>query len=363
MANSYEQDLIQSIQKGNLERVKSLWIGKNDINRPFLKNEEIPVVNKSNTYPFPYIKHPTIVIYTILCEQPDILLYLLQNKKPDLSIYVNGWAAIHYAACTKDYECMKILLKFQNIQENIDFPVIEPIKVNEGHTTTALHIATTNRRHAQVILLTQPLPQIEYDGNFTKIPDGSEIFTYKPANVLQKSAFGNYPIHIAVRQNDWDLCQILLSISDDLSLKNDKGQTPIDIAVQFKKHEIKQKLETNLNIQIDEIRSKYIISTRKKTFVQQEDSISTQETEENSEQLESLQKTIGNMNQTIHTMSYKVAELEQKTQMPKNKSVIKSFDFKPCCNCGSLETNQCSKCGSFYCKECFNSASHSCNNS
>lgn len=359
MKKSYEEELIAAIQTGDLASVKTSWIGKNDIDRPFIAENEIEVINKSNVYPFPSIKHPTIVIYTILCEQPEILQYILETKHPNLFQYVNGWAAIHYAACTKDPECMKVLLKYQSIQENIDFPIIDPINAPEGHFTTALHVATTNLRHPQVLLLTQPLQSIEYDGNFSKIDTNANHFKYKSANVLQKSSIGNMPIHIAVRQNNWDLCQILLAAYFDVTVLNDKGQTPIDIAVQFKKNEIKANLETVSTIRINELKNKYL--KQKEIPVVVKNTPEKTEKEENSEIIEEYQETVSKLSQTIDEISQRVVELEQKTTVPKENSIIKNIDCKPCCCCGSLQTTECMKCYSYFCHNCFNEASHECN--
>ena len=244
----HEQKVIKAIQEGSLKDLKRCCIGRADVNRSFCITKDIPVVSKSKKCPFPSIRAPTPLIYTILCEQDELLKYLLEVKRPDLSIKVNGWAPIHYAACTGSHKCLELLLKCEYIQRNIDMPVDEPSGAqrvpNSG--TTALHIAATNRRHAAALLLTQDLPFPEYDDNGDKMDDrDSFIEAYMPANPVQMSAYGSMPLHIAVRQRDWDMCQIILHASHDPTVRNSQGKTAKDIAREFKCDDIAKDLDAN----------------------------------------------------------------------------------------------------------------------
>ena len=344
MAQVYEENVIKAIQDGNLEALKKCWISKSDINQPLSCSRDYKVINNSNFYPFPRIKNPTLVVFAILCEQPDILLYLCTSKSPNLSQKVNGWAPIHYAACTKDYHCLKVLLKFQYIQEDIDLPVSEPFNAIPGRYTTALHISVTNRRHAQTILLTQNLTKIEYDGDNNKIESEELYEFYPPAKIHQMSAFGNLPLHIAVRQNDLKLCQILLAANNDLSIVNDKNQTPLDIARQFKRKELLNQIQLNLTPSI---------SLLEKEFLSDESSDEEEldsENTENDQKYDEMKGTIAELNHTIEELKAKLAYYE-KTPENTTKVISDSSQIK-CIKCSATTNTVCPICHLPCCDVC-----------
>ena len=361
MVEVYEEKVVKAIQEGSIVELKKCWISKSDVNRPLSFSREYIVKNNSNIYPFPRIKNPTLVVYSILCEQPEILLYLCETKSPNLLQKVNGWAPIHYAACTASPECMRVLLKFQVIQESIDFPVTEPMKIKEGRATTALHIAVTNRRHAQALMLTQDLPEIEYNGELKKITK-SEL-KYKSANVTQMSAFGSLPIHIAVRQNDVELCRILMSVNDDLTLTNDKGKTPLDIANEYRKKEAKCFLESIDVIDVSDLIDKYIKKSEpeKEQIPDEEEETEYEEAHHTTAEYREMQETITQMSQTIDMLSKRIADLERRTPIyvPATKTVTKIVS--PCKICGSTKTKTCKICGFSFCATCMRKPKHTCN--
>jgi ankyrin repeat protein len=178
------------------------------------------------------IRAPTPPIYAILCEQDELLDYLLMIKRPNLEIRTGGWTALHYAACTGSHKCLELLLKYELIQENIDCP-IDDIAHDPppDWRTTALHIAATKGRHVAALLLTQPFPPPECDAKWERIPKWDAV--HEPANALQMTAHWNMPLHISARQNDWDLCQIILHASDDPTVRNGQGKVPAAIAREF----------------------------------------------------------------------------------------------------------------------------------
>ena len=343
-AVEYEKNIITSIQEGNLESIIKLSLGSNDINRPLSLVGEVRVVNKSQKCPFVFINNPTPLIFSILCEQDLILEYFLKEKKPDFSIRINGWAPIHYACCTGDFKCLKLLLKFEYIQENIDLPIIEPIQVPEGQFSTSLHIAVTNKRHAQALLLTRELPQIEFsaDGSIFDINSPTaDNSSYQSSNVLQISAYGNLPLHIAAKQNDWDMCQILLHVNNDISIKNIKGQTIFDIISSHKDKEILEKIES-LNLDsIENLIIKYLnenLNNEKKNELNQNNLIYEQKINE-------LNNTITNLTQLVQQLSIRISNLENSNKNIKNLS--------PCQECGQIESKKCFKCFGQFCNNCF----------
>ena len=363
MTQLYEERVVKAIQDGNLNELRKCWISQSDINRPLSFFKNYKVINKSKVYPFPEIKYPTLVVFAILCEQPDILLYLLIEKSADLSIKVNGWAPIHYAACTKDYFCMKTLLKFQYIQENIDMPVTEPFQVLEGRQTTALHISVTNRRYAQTILLTQELPPIEYNGENERINDIEEAGQYQSANIYAMSAFGSLPIHIAVRQNDLDLCRILLAVNDDLSVVNDKNQTPLDIALQFKRNQLYQQLQLVESVEISPLITKYLPGYEENDNTQQynqtnkvvgenydNENVGGNDNGDN-ETIADLKNQIIDLSQTVEILQNKLATYEHFAPDAPKETQAKMPAYR-CSKCGASTDLICPVCNQSFCSVC-----------
>ena len=392
----YEEKVINSIKSGDLSQVKKCCIGKNDVNRPISYCKDIRVVSKYGGCPFPTIQSPTPLIYAILCEQDEILEYLLETKQPDLSKRVNGWAPIHFAACLSSSDCLRVLLRYEYIQENIDIPVETHLISQPGNITTALHIATTNRRHENVILLTQDLPTIVYDGTGKKI-EGIEVIPHQPANPSQLTASGNAPLHIAARQNDWDMCQIILNASDDSTIKNQEGKTAEDIAIQFGFNELAQKLRDNQIESIESLKSRYIKqkpsnetkatshnpnnNNRNNNSIRNNINNNSNTDNFNNEnnnnfdgignsseimtKLNDLTKMVENLTKIVQQLGTRVSALENKNEVQESDEE-EEWDSKQnilvqtCRRCGCATTKQCKECHCFYCSNCWSKPQHQC---
>lgn len=376
----FEDRVIKAISDGDLDQLKKCCIGKNDVNRKICFGKEVQVKPKSGQYVFQTIRSPTPVIYTILCEQEELLKYILETKKPDLSIRVNGWAPIHYAAITVSHKCLELMLKYAYIQENIDCPVDENI-ASQGNLgkTTALHIATTNRRHAQAILLTQELPRIEFNEDSTPVSQSptDEVQLNEPANPNQLSFHGNAPLHIAARQKDWDMCQILLNAYNDTSKTNSQGKTAADIARERKCNELAEKLDKGEIEEINVLKDKYLsekkIKGKKSEKKTKNNSDEEDEEEEEDEdemrisrtQFKEMQKSIQKLTHIVQQLNTRVIALEAERN-GENRTVVSQYiptqvsTITQCSRCGTPTNQKCEQCSYFYCQTCWRKPSHPC---
>lgn len=228
MRASLQKQISEYIKYGNIKQIKELNISPEFIDVPLNYTDNFYTSDDFSKTPFVVITNPTLLVYSILCEQPEIVEYLLFEKNASPLKYVDKWAPIHFAAATSDHRSLSILLRMKVVQENIDIPIIDE-KGNNGLASTALHIAVTNGRYYQTILLSNPLPGIIED-NTLRDYSLTDISDNQPANPLQLSSNGNSVLHIAAYRNDWEMVQILLNICPDLEIKNTKGKTAIDIA-------------------------------------------------------------------------------------------------------------------------------------
>ena len=74
VSSVFEQRVIQAIQSGDLQELKRCCISKSDVNRCISLSKEVPVISASKQCPFPTIRAPTPLVYSILCEQPELAL-------------------------------------------------------------------------------------------------------------------------------------------------------------------------------------------------------------------------------------------------------------------------------------------------
>jgi hypothetical protein len=360
-SSSFEQRVIDAIQTGSLPNLKRCCIGRNDINRPISVSKDIPVSCKSPTRPFPTIRAPTPLIYSILCEQPDLFSYMLTSKTPDLSIRVNGWTPLHYAAITESHKCLEILLKYKYIQENIDLPVEDSGVPNaSGRGATALHIAASNRRHAAVLLLTQTLPPIEFDGHGVKIEIRSPNDPiYEPANALGVTAHGNMPIHIAARLGDWDLCQIILHATEDPTVRNTAGKTPAEIAREYRYDRLASQLEGNDVEPIENLRLRYLADEERK--IEKGKAVEVEELDAEwatVEEVRTLRRVILELTHAVKELTVRVDALDA-AQPPALRLV--EVDVIHCKGCGMVgRTEKCHDCGFDYCRTCWLKPCHPC---
>jgi ankyrin repeat protein len=274
--------------------------------------------------PFTKILGANAVILSILYEKPDILMYFLENYEVDFCFTVNGWNALHFAACTKDYRCLELLLQCGYVQEHIDEGIIPCFYDDDQEGfTTALHVAVTNKRHAQAILLTQELPEVSKLQSKVTSPytlNMGGIVSNQPANPCALSLSGNTPLHIAAYQKDWDMCQILLNAGAETQQLNKKGQTPIDIAKERKCDNLAEKLESGNYGKIESLRKKYLIEEKK----EKEDKSAEHD------EVDKLKSTIKNLTELVEQLSEKVSVYERNAEEAKTKV---------CPQCGFPMTN------------------------
>lgn len=236
---NFQEEVADAIVSGNLAAFKKCCVGKNDINRRLLPHKELkakPAHNPEERYI--NIRGPTMLMYAILCEREEIVEYILDNKSPDVGKEVEGYNCVHLAAMIKDPRCLKLLLQHEWIQENIDITLDLPDTHNEGcDGTTALHLAVSNRRYANVFLLLKKMPKARQaqkrDKQRTEELE-DYIFKYKSlANVNKKSASGSTPLHIAVSLCDYKMVRILISSDSDIYIQNANGRTPLYLAFEY----------------------------------------------------------------------------------------------------------------------------------
>ena len=356
----FEQRVIQAIQSGDLQELKKCCISKSDVNRCISLSKDIPVISASKQCPFPTIRAPTPLVYSILCEQPELLDYLLRVKSPDLSVRVNGWAPIHYAACTGSHRCLEILLSYKYTQVNIDMPVVEPVGVTrqEKMATTALHIAVTNKRHAAALLLTQDLNPPKFDENGQPV-DSATVELRSPANAKQMSTYGNMPLHIAARQNDWDMCQILLHASgmEAVDMRNKQNKTAVDIAREFGFSELEAKLSRGELETIEELKFRYLESDG----VVARDSGSDEEHATSSE-IKEVKRQLLSLTDCVRRLIVRVEALEARRYESVSAEAprVTTVNSHQCRRCGCSADRECTQCSFFYCNTCWSKPPHSC---
>jgi hypothetical protein len=250
------QELVSdAIIAGDLTAFKKCAVGRYDIDRRILEFRDLPYKRKYNPDDrYVPLRGPTITMLAILCEQDEILEYVLENKSPDLSVRVEGYTALHLAAMVKDHRPLKLLLRYQWVQENINLPMELPgVPSQQGDETTALHIAVTNHRLTNVLLLLSELPPYKRmpppkgpapPGSAP--PESPAVETgpsiYQPANVDQRSSIGSTPLYIATFLRDPKIVRVLLAAGADQSIQtakkkpenNDQPDTPLALATRLK---------------------------------------------------------------------------------------------------------------------------------
>ena len=278
----------------------------NQINRKIFVHHSVPVLKADYKYIFPELIEPTPLIYAIVCEQAEILEYFLETTQPDLSISCNGWKPIHFASYCKDPKILRILLRMDYIQQNVDAPIIERGAKSSGRCTTALHIAVSNHRHAQALLLTQSFPAVEFglDGKRILSSDSpiADDSTRQPANPIQLTTSGNAPLHIAAFTNDWDMCQILLNVSDDNYILNCDEKTPIDIARERGYNELAQKLEENDPESVEELMERYLSGLIRTNQYQNTNPASREAVDDLKDAIAELEKTVKELNNRLSVL-------------------------------------------------------------
>ena len=319
MQDSFDYTIVKAIITNDYSAILAEVSSSIDVNRPLLPNVEIELTEEQNS-PFRSVKSVNAVVLSILFQRPEILKYFIYNYPIDFNFQYNGWTPLHFAASTKDHRCLQVLLQHEYIQKHIDAPVVnmlqKPFPLDQF--TTALHIAVTNKRHAQAILLTTDLPAIEVGADGSKIKPIKDNSRNQPANASKLSAFGNSPLHIAAFLNDWDMCQIILNATDDPYIQNSNGETPIDIAKKKRFFKLAEKLAANEYKPIEELSKQYM----PEEYIQDESEEKT-----TNEKVAELNHKIELLTGLVQQMSSQIAKIEAKD---KNSS-----DLSICPNCGS----------------------------
>ncbi|EAX87723.1 hypothetical protein TVAG_436150 [Trichomonas vaginalis G3] len=246
-----DKSFSEAIINGNNQSIAKLVPEGSEINKCF--HGEFKIKSKSKKNVFPFITDPTPIVLCILCEQSQTLKYLLEKYKVDLFQYVGEWAPIHYACCTESYECLAIMLKNKSFQQKIDIPILSSINETNDFKTTALHVAVTNKRYSQVILLTQNLI-------YAKATTALEFLNQNIptiSHIDQKSMSGNTALHIAVYLKDLEMCKILISGEANPNIENDENISPLAFAKNHNYSEILSVLRNNLLYSRDYLLQKY----------------------------------------------------------------------------------------------------------
>ena len=298
MRASLQKQISEYIKYGNLEQIKELNISTEFIDVPLNYTDNFYTSDDFSKTPFVVITNPTLLVYSILCEKPEIVEYFLFEKNANPLKYVDKWAPIHFAAATSDHRSLIILLRMKIVQENIDIPIIDE-KENNGLFSTALHVAVTNGRYYQTILLSNSLPGVIED-NTLKDYSLADISDNQPANPLQLSSNGNSVLHIAAYKNDWEMIQILLNVCPDLEIKNTKGKTAIDVARE-NGHE--QLVENMLKFEFDDI----------DYFLKKYSKKNDKKKRYSKARKKKLIKNIAAMTETVQQLLKRVEELENET--------------------------------------------------
>jgi ankyrin repeat protein len=58
-----------------------------------------------------------------------------------------------------------------------------------------------------------------------------EFLLDKGADVNHKNYNGNTPLHIAIVNQDLEVCKVLISRGADVSITNNEGKTPLQVAI------------------------------------------------------------------------------------------------------------------------------------
>ena len=230
MLNEYQQKIINSIKKGNLEEIRKLVIGKIDIDRPLLPYLEITLENSSNKNPFNKIQGPTPLILSILYEYYDIVKYLL-NKDAKLDISVNSFYPIHFAILINNLDIIQLILSFNKLEVN---------RLTKDNYYP-LHIAINNNFLESVLIL------LKFDSKINLDKDLPQT--------------GNSFLHLAAKIGNPIIFEALISKGSNINCLNSDEELPIDIAQKNNNLKILD-LFNNLNNcrKFDFLYDKYILN-------------------------------------------------------------------------------------------------------
>ncbi|KAI5488673.1 histone-lysine N-methyltransferase family [Trichomonas vaginalis G3] len=221
MLNEFQIELIKCIESGSLEGVKKLVLGKFDIDKPLIPNLEIPVKIPSQRIPFPFVRGPTPLVFSILYQRTDIFKYFLIEKNASLDVKVNGLYPIHYACAVGKLDIMQIILGTEKGRSQVNLP--------NDYFYTPLHLAAANSNLQVVLLLLSYGSQVNLSAS------------------TQKPETKNSPLHVAMCNTDTQVVEALLSKGADLNALNAENETPMKTAEFFHNEQMVKFLQNYQN--------------------------------------------------------------------------------------------------------------------
>lgn len=217
MFAQFQEKIVNAILNGNLEDVRTLVLGPNDINKPLCPTKPLYPKPISDNTKIPSIYGPTPLVFAILCGKISIVKYLVEDKKADITLAVNGLEPIHYAALVGIPEILKILINMSDFPESF-------VNRQNIFRYTPLYLAVGNENLQAVIVL--------LDNNAHVNIDQSQL----PQNF-------NTPLHASMRNHDTKIIELLLARGANINARNKINELPIDTAKFFKNSLIVEYLE------------------------------------------------------------------------------------------------------------------------
>lgn len=149
------------------------------------------------------IRYPTPLVYAICCEQVEIVKLLIQIGA-DLNLAVSNWKPIHYACLSQKIDMIKIIIEKDRNQLNT---------LVNGTNSTPLHIAVSSNNYL-----------------------GTLVLLKLGADIKIKNTDNNSVIHLASISTDSRIIDVLVAYGAILDEKNNKEQTPEELAI--KRHKV-----------------------------------------------------------------------------------------------------------------------------
>lgn len=309
-----EFEILDAIRKGDLKKLETFKFRAEGIDSPLCTDHDTQVYPKiSKQVVIEKVTSPTVLSYAILCEQPEVVQFFLSKFPCDLGVYVHGWTPMHFAAATKDTSCLKLLLQHEYAQRYIN----DGIESDHG-VTTPLHIAAMFGNYETVFLLTSPFPAI-------KFPLASRKKIENTIDCNKLNANGLSALHIAVKNNDWEMFQVLVSVGASQSVVTKDGQSPFELAKALGFAKMAELLETS------EIESAEVLKGRHVK-------LETKEMKFYEEVINIIDQTDAKMDQIIKKVSA----------------------TQGCCFCHEELGTLCNQCQQTICKACWSNSSHNC---
>lgn len=407
----FMERVVKLIIEGSLLELKQNLLGQFDVNRFLLPGQIIhPVPSITNIKVCNSISSPTMLILAVLCERPEIVKVLL-SYNPDLSIKVNGYNALHYSSLTKDTSCLKIFLTCSYYQKNISEPISEPYLFKE--TTNSLHIAVSNQNIASAILLLNDLPQAVYyfcnhntnndndndnenKNDFDEDSDDDDFEDSKTKSGIDVNSVtsnGSTSLHIAAYLRDFNMCRLLLNFSADTTMKDSKGRTATEIALnshskignkiadllenppnEFSIHEFENQYENLKNFPPENELNDLIqtkISKIKKPSSSSESSSSSDSSDDDKLSKRKRKKKHKNDQKLMKLLISKIDKFNTRLGILENMITSQIEKTTPisaqivspnyCVGCNSSEARMCPTCHHYFCTKCMNMPKiHSC---